>query len=286
METTSEPGGQNVWFAYSVLMLLIYATIMWIFNARKTRIDIVDLAAVALFVWYVIAYFTNDSIIVSELLEIGLCATVYVSFRVLFSSYCSLSKWLLFVLFICGIVEATTGIKQAFGAENSNHSLFSVTGTFFNPGPYGGYLAVILSLALGYLASKYEYAQKIFGSFKQIRDIRLGRILWAMLFCIASCTVMATIIIFPSTMSRAAFVATGFAVIIIVLSNRVVYAPVMNYIRRHRTGLWRHRHSRQQPGDGASPAGGRIRHDGVGECHKRQSQVAGPHLQARWQTDA
>lgn len=38
-----------------------------------------------------------------------------------------------------GIMQAITGIAQLSGWLPSNHSDFSVTGTFPNPGPYGGF---------------------------------------------------------------------------------------------------------------------------------------------------
>ena len=52
-------------------------------------------------------------------------------------------------LILLGGVEAVWGIRQLYGFASSNHSLFAVTGSFYNPGPYSGYLAMVFPLCLG-----------------------------------------------------------------------------------------------------------------------------------------
>ena len=47
-----------------------------------------------------------------------------------------------------GGVEAVYGLRQLYGFTVSNHSLYSMTGSFFNPGPYSGYLAMVFPLCL------------------------------------------------------------------------------------------------------------------------------------------
>ena len=47
-----------------------------------------------------------------------------------------------------GAVEAVWGLLQVYGYEPSNHSLYALTGSFYNPGPYSGFLAMCLPLAL------------------------------------------------------------------------------------------------------------------------------------------
>ena len=59
------------------------------------------------------------------------------------------TKLLLFIVLILGSYQFILGLKQLFGYAYSNHSLFKVTGNFFNPAPYAGYLACLFPLALG-----------------------------------------------------------------------------------------------------------------------------------------
>ena len=48
-----------------------------------------------------------------------------------------------------GCVQAAAGFLQWLDVLPSNHNLFPVTGSFMNPGPYGGYLAVCWVVGAG-----------------------------------------------------------------------------------------------------------------------------------------
>ena len=58
-------------------------------------------------------------------------------------------KYQLGIIVLSGIVESIIAILQRFSFLESNHSLFSVTGTFANPGPLGGFLAICLVVSVG-----------------------------------------------------------------------------------------------------------------------------------------
>ena len=49
---------------------------------------------------------------------------------------------------ISGTVQTTIGMFQYCGVLESNHATFAATGTFNNPGIWGGYLAIMLALSL------------------------------------------------------------------------------------------------------------------------------------------
>ncbi len=65
----------------------------------------------------------------------------------------------IFVIAIC-FAEISIGIFQLLGLIRSNHSLFLSTGTFPNPGPYGGFLAICICVL---------YAYYIYGEVKWIK---------------------------------------------------------------------------------------------------------------------
>ena len=44
------------------------------------------------------------------------------------------------LLMAAGTVEAVWGLFQVYGYEPSKHSLYALTGSFYNPGPYSGFL--------------------------------------------------------------------------------------------------------------------------------------------------
>jgi len=55
---------------------------------------------------------------------------------------------LLFVV-LSGVLQASVGLSQLWGILPSKHPVFELTGSFLNPGPLGGYLAVSVAVAVG-----------------------------------------------------------------------------------------------------------------------------------------
>lgn len=122
---------------------------------------------------------------------------------------------LLLVLSIGGIYEAVLGIMQLLGLEYSKHSLFDVTGTFFNPGPYSAYLVVILAMATAYIYKR----RKIYNYPYFKKGMPLKRILPTCIYLIIGIALYATVVTLPATWSRAAFVAY-FVVLMVLFYKR------------------------------------------------------------------
>ena len=89
--------------------------------------------------------------------------------------------WLLIAF---GVKEAVLGLLQVYGYEPSNHSLYALTGSFYNPGPYSGFLAMCLPLAL------HEWLE--------------GKRIWKHLALVAWVLML---VVLPSGMSRTAWLA-------------------------------------------------------------------------------
>ena len=77
---------------------------------------------------------------------------------------------LCFFIILTGLVEAVWGLQQLYGFKPSQHALFKFTGSFFNPGPYAGYLAVVFPLAL-YYARSYKKLKGVIGSCKKLQEV-------------------------------------------------------------------------------------------------------------------
>jgi O-antigen ligase len=123
---------------------------------------------------------------------------LYFYFRLLFQVNRHAIYWLVICLVLTGLVEAVWGLRQLYGYEPSQHSLFRITGSFFNPGPYACYVAVISPMAFYYLLKyRTNYATKF-----HFRNFRIY-ILWG----IATLTVVSSVLVLPATMSRASWLA-------------------------------------------------------------------------------
>lgn len=58
-------------------------------------------------------------------------------------------------LIALGGIQAVWGLLQIYGYSVSHHALFKLTGSFYNPGPYSGYLAMIIPICLhGWLSGR------------------------------------------------------------------------------------------------------------------------------------
>ncbi len=79
-----------------------------------------------------------------NLIESACLAIIYVMVRGLRRK---LFPMLLFSVAIAGAAQAVYGNLQLYGVYRSHHGMFNMTGSFFNPGPYAGYLVSVLPVA-------------------------------------------------------------------------------------------------------------------------------------------
>lgn len=98
-------------------------------------------------------------------------------------------------LLFLGIVEAIWGMRQLYGFTTSGHSRYALTGSFFNPGPYAGYLAMVLPVCL------HLYLRICGWKGMSVR--------YKMEKGAAAITGILILCVLPSTMSRSAWVAAA-----------------------------------------------------------------------------
>ena len=110
-------------------------------------------------------------------------------------------------LTICGwtIYEAASGLLQAAGVKMSNHAAFAITGSFENPGPYGGFIAVGMSAALAY-AVRFRRRRK--GAYR------------VTMMAAALLTLASGFLVLPASMSRAGWLALAAAAVLTLSSDR------------------------------------------------------------------
>lgn len=111
------------------------------------------------------------------------------------------------------IFEAIKGILQIVGIIGSGNILFSCTGSFDNPGPYGGFLAVCTAISLPRLACKGQNSNGA---------AQISRI-------VTYTSVVLCCIVLPSTQSRAALLAVAGGV----LSCLSVNTKTRSFARRY-----------------------------------------------------
>jgi len=112
--------------------------------------------------------------------------------------------------------EAIKGLLQIFGLVASNNFDFLLTGSFGNPGPYGGFIAVGMSSAIGFIWFNKDWKKLDF----------LGRIT----FFVSCGALFLGIIVLPASLSRAAWLAFFIVLLLLGLSEY----KVKDWIRKNR----------------------------------------------------
>ena len=126
------------------------------------------------------------------------------------------SETVQWVLMGFGAVEAMHGLGQIAGIYPSNHSLFVLTGTFYNPGPYSGYLAAVLPIAL--------YRMSVLNGKKDRLSV--------VQYYLSMCVLLLICCVLPAGMSRAAWFASLLSCGYVVL--RVYHVRVKSIVSEHR----------------------------------------------------
>lgn len=104
------------------------------------------------------------------------------------------------VFALIAIYETSLGIQQVMGVKSSGNINYAITGSFSNPGPYGGLIAVVLSILIAYLWLYRRNADRWYEK----------GIWWLSLFSAVLC-----VIVLPASMSRAALLSCGVAVLVL-----------------------------------------------------------------------
>ncbi len=105
---------------------------------------------------------------------------------------------LIIIVNILVLFEFRIGALQLIGLQSSSYSIYTMTGTFANPGPYGGFVAISLAI-LGTYVIQNRNAQKWYDK---------------ALVVLSSISCALCIIVLPASMSRAAWLALGIAVLV------------------------------------------------------------------------
>lgn len=156
-----------------------------------------------------------------ELIELSFCYIILRRFK------CCVFACFLVLLVTGGIMQSITGELQLYGFLKSCNNLFPITGSFYNPGPYAGYLTSVFPAALGIVLYKKTFLLTLLRSNRRFFTKKIKRLV-AQLSILAS---YSAIILLPVTLiivqSRSAltsvFLISVFLVIDKYFTNRQIY---------------------------------------------------------------
>jgi len=178
--------------------------------------------AVSLLMMYLIARYHEayPSVVKGDFLLMVLCVVYILTilYFFLFNNKWASKISIIPIALICAY-EVYLGLSQLFGYTSSNHSLFSITGSFQNPGPYGGFLAVCISLLVAYYVKN--------------SDDKKSKSLSKLLYYIVSVVLVLAIIILPSTQSRSAILALSCSMFLMAFGNEKIRERIKPFLKRY-----------------------------------------------------
>lgn len=208
--------GKPDWVFLMILFFVIPIAIIGLIDGKKTlKLSVIDILA---FVWFSYSVFNALFLSVSHskdaLIPLTTTFVLYVILRLALPQEKSLDKILVAGIAVFGLYECVIGLLQLYGLEHSNHVVFQITGTFFNPGPYSIYVTTMLAVCLAYCYKRY----RIYSLKNPIGGKSCVRLAGNMLVLLCAAGGIIGLITLPATLSRTAFVAL--AVVLLILFGR------------------------------------------------------------------
>ena len=192
--------GKYFWF-YASMGLMSINMVVSCFLCRKKIQFTIDDGLISLFCLSgLIVTAINSGIFTTKWILLLLIWALYIYLRIGLIQQKKLLPLLMFFLILTGLIEAVWGLLQLYGLSPLYHPIFVTTGSFFNSGPYSGYLAVLFPIAL------YNFInhQKQTNDQKSVpNDLRLS----TLTYYISIITCLAIILVLPAAKSRASWLA-------------------------------------------------------------------------------
>ncbi|MCQ2973495.1 MAG: O-antigen ligase family protein [Bacteroidales bacterium] len=122
---------------------------------------------------------------------------------------------IVFAISLSGAIESVLSLMQLLGIIESKHAVFRITGSFYNPGPLGGYLAICDVVAIAYFIKNKLYLSNA-NKFEK---------------CIFTTFILLISIVLPATFSRTAWIALIISIGYLILSRQEIRNYFKNNLR-------------------------------------------------------
>jgi len=198
-----------LFFSYSLFFVLGVFLLFVLFHSKiavsTSKIDL-SLLFLVIYILFNSYYFQEYSSFSVRFLELLGLSFLYLILRnIPIQKY----YWVFIAILFSGIGQVIYGNLQLLGYYPSKHSGFKMTGSFFNPGPYAGFLVAVWGVALGMYLFK-ETIQKHFLLPYTKKTFFLKQLLKNVLEYLPLLVVVGILMVLPASQSRAAWLALVF----------------------------------------------------------------------------
>ncbi|MBC9798556.1 O-antigen ligase family protein [Sinomicrobium weinanense] len=221
--------GKSIFFFYSVIFIVILTFVKLLFSPLIIRIKLLDGCLLILLFYISINRYWIQSVSGFSLRYYEFIGLSFLYLALRNTSFKALPYFLLSVC-LSGILQAILGFGQLLGYIPSNHAGFKMTGSFFNPGPFGGFLAIVFVISLGSYLFR-EQIMSIISSKEDKVSILWVRIQSFLFHYVPLVSLILILIILPSTRSRAAWFAVlvGGGFVLLYKYNRILLPMIQRW---------------------------------------------------------
>ncbi|WP_161785315.1 O-antigen ligase family protein [Jejuia pallidilutea] len=133
---------------------------------------------------------------------------------------------------ISGTIQAVYGNLQLLGYFPSNHSGFKLTGGFFNPGPYAGFLVSVFPIALGLYLFKEEVVNRLQFDMENKRFLHVNTFIKYAVEYIPLIGIISIILVIPATQSRASWLALTISSSLLLVLRYEILKKLFNHLSK------------------------------------------------------
>jgi tetratricopeptide (TPR) repeat protein len=233
--------GKYFWFYFSTMLFAIIAIPVAVVRKVTIRFALPDMLLFLFCLFAIgITYLKTGRFPTKSLLLVFLLG-FWFSLRICLVGRSKQMLYLLSLFFmITGLTEAIWGLWQLYGIAESQHYIFPLTGSFFNSGPYAGWLAIVLPVAVGCLRQCFTQ-NNMFNFHKsggklihKLLAFLKARLPFWIKISVGILTVTSILLVLPASISRASWLAAFGGTVFVVAAYYVSNKNVKDYFRTHK----------------------------------------------------
>lgn len=231
--------GKYFWFFGAQAIFSGFTLLHVLLKKGRVSISVLDVFVLVFIAYCSVNYLARETGFEIKLYLLLFLGMFYICLRILIQSITAV-KWILpAALITIGLAESIYGLSQLYGFSRSYHGLYKITGHFFNPGPFSGFVALTVPLALYYVLSLWKEAGE------RIQEIRtpasLGNRIFSekniplLLACLSLLNLAAALLVIPAAMSRSAWLAIVVSVLVVLASRFDLWAKGKRFFRKNKS---------------------------------------------------
>lgn len=143
-------------------------------------------------------------------------------------------RGIILLMLLAGLAQEIAGLRQLYGYGLSNHARFRVTGTFHNPAPLGGFLALVSGIALDRIVRLGRPLARYLERRGWQAKLLLSPGFW--IFGLSGLFLLGALLLLPATQSRIAWL--GALTALLIVGWEPLVRPLWRWIRGRKWVVW------------------------------------------------